>query len=57
MVEVLFAQSIEPILEQIDFSKLGNNMGIKVHFGEKGCKTYLNPEIARKVYNKVLSFF
>lgn len=55
MVDVLFSKSIDPILDNIDFSKLGNNVGIKVHFGEKGCKTYMNPEIVRKVYNKVIS--
>jgi len=55
MTDVLFAESIEPLINKIDFSKLGSNVAIKIHFGEKGCKTYINPEIVRKVYNKIIS--
>jgi len=55
MNDVLYAKSIDPILDKIDFSKLGKNVAIKVHFGEKGCVTYLNPEIVKKVYKKLLS--
>jgi len=55
MIDVLYAKSIEPILDNLDFSKLGNNVAIKVHFGEKGCKTYTNPKIVKKVYDKLVS--
>ncbi len=55
MDEVLFAKEIDTILDNLDFSKLGKNVGIKLHFGERGCVTYVNPEIARKVYNKVVA--
>jgi len=55
MNDVLSAKSIDSIINKLDFSKLGKNVAIKVHFGEKGCVTYLNPEIVRKVYNKLLS--
>jgi len=55
MNNILSAKSIDPILDKLDFSKLGKKVAIKVHFGEKGCQTYLNPEIVKKVYNKLLS--
>lgn len=55
MTEVYFSKDIGKILEKIDFSKLGNNVAIKIHFGEKGCKTYISPEIVKKVYDKVIS--
>ena len=55
MAKVYFSTSIEKILDSINFSKLGNKVAIKVHFGEKGCNTYLNPELVKKVYDKVLS--
>jgi hypothetical protein len=48
-------KAIDKIIENIDFSKLGNNIGIKLHFGEKGCNTYLNPEIAKAIYDKIIS--
>lgn len=53
MNKVNFAQDIDPVLKNIDFSKLGNNVAIKVHFGEQGCNTYLDPELVRKVYQKI----
>ncbi len=55
MVEVYYSKNIEGILENIDFSNLGENVAIKTHFGEKGCDTYINPEIVRRVYEKVQS--
>jgi hypothetical protein len=55
MNDILSAKSIDPILDKLDYSKLGKNVAIKIHFGEKGCQTYLNPEIVKKVYNKLLS--
>ena len=53
--KVYFASNIEKILETLDFSKLGKKVAIKIHFGEKGCNTYLNPELARKVFEKMKS--
>lgn len=56
MSKVYFSKDIDRILDQIDFSKLGKNIAIKVHFGEKGCITYLSPKLVKKVYDKVISF-
>ena len=56
MSKVYFSKNIEKIIDKIDFSKLGKKVAIKVHFGEKGCVTYINPEIVRKVYTKIESF-
>jgi len=55
MEKIFLSKKIEKILENIDYSKLGEKVGIKVHFGEKGCNTYLNPEIVKAVYNKIKS--
>ena len=55
MTKVNFAKNVEKILENIDYSKLGNKVAIKVHFGEKGCDTYINPELVRKIYKKIES--
>ncbi|MFA5748395.1 MAG: DUF362 domain-containing protein [Candidatus Absconditabacterales bacterium] len=53
MSKVYFSKNIATILKQVDLSKLGNKVGIKVHFGEKGCTTFLNPKIVKAVYDKV----
>lgn len=53
MTNVYFSPNIEKILENIDYSQLGKNVAIKVHFGEMGCDTYIDPEIVRKVYKKI----
>ncbi len=53
--KVFFSKDIEKILEQIDFSKLGKKVAIKVHFGEKGCNTYINPALVKKVFEKIRS--
>ena len=55
MNEVIFSKEIESIIDVLDYSKLGKNVAIKVHFGEKGCTTFVNPEIIKKVYNKIIS--
>lgn len=55
MAAVYFSKSIEKIIQQIDFSKLGNKVAIKISFGEKGCTTYIDPELVRKVYAKIKS--
>ena len=53
MSKVYFSKQIGNILDEIDFSKLGQKVAIKVHFGEKGCNTHLDPKLARAVYQKV----
>jgi uncharacterized Fe-S center protein len=55
MSKVYFSKNIETILAQLDLSKLGQKVGIKVHFGEKGCDTFLNPLLAEKVREKIKS--
>lgn len=49
------SKRIEPLLEKMDFSRLGNNVALKVHFGEDGCTTYMEPAIVKKVYDKLVS--
>jgi uncharacterized protein len=55
MSKVYFSKNIDKILDNIDFSKLGSKVAIKVHFGEKGNVTHIDPEMVRKVYEKVRS--
>ena len=55
MNKVYLAKNIEKILESVDYSRLGNRVAIKIHFGEKGCNTFINPELVRKVYEKIES--
>ncbi len=55
MATIYSAKKIEKILEKIDASMLGENVAIKVHFGEKGCTTYLSPKVVHKVFDKVVS--
>lgn len=55
MNKVYFAKDIENLLKNIDFSKLGKNVAIKVHFGEAGCTTYMNPQLVKKIYKKIES--
>lgn len=58
-IKVFFSKDIEKILENVDFSPpaggLGKKVAIKVHFGEKGCNTYISPKIVKKVYEKIKS--
>jgi len=54
-MNVLFSKEFDNILKKIDFSKLGKNVAIKVHFGEKGCDTYVNPDLVKEVYKKIIS--
>ena len=51
--KVYFADGIEKVLENIDFSQLGQKVAVKVHFGEKGCNTYIDPQLVRKVFEKI----
>jgi uncharacterized protein len=53
MEKIYFSKEIEKIIEAIDYSRLGKSVGIKVHFGEKGCITYINPQIVKKVHDKI----
>jgi len=55
MSKLYFAKDIDRILNNIDYNRLGNNVGIKVHFGEKGCITYLDPKIVKQIYDKIIS--
>jgi len=54
-MDVLFSKDFDKLLGKIDFSKLGKNVAIKTHFGEKGCDTYVNPELVKKICQKVTS--
>lgn len=55
MAKVSFSKDIKKLIDEIDYSKLGQRVAIKVHFGEKGCDTYLDPKIAKAVYKKIES--
>lgn len=55
MTEVYFSKDINKIIDKINMPQLGKKVGIKMHFGEKGCDTYLNPEIVRKLYEAISS--
>jgi uncharacterized protein len=55
MSEVLFSKSFDQIVEELDISSLGQNVAIKVHFGERGCVTYMKPEYVRKVFDKIVA--
>ena len=55
MEPIIFSKELNEILEKIDYSRLGKNVAIKLHFGEKGNQTYLNPEIAKQIYEKLIS--
>jgi hypothetical protein len=55
MNNVYLSKNIKTILNKIDYSHLGQKVAIKLHFGEKGCDTYLDPKIAKAVYKKIES--
>jgi uncharacterized protein len=58
MKEVYFIKDrkdLDILIGKIDFSKLGSDVAIKVHFGEKGCTTYIDPQIVRRIYEKIIS--
>lgn len=50
---VYHSHQFEQIIDKIDFSGLGRMVAVKTHFGEKGCNTYINPEYARKIWEKL----
>ena len=53
MAKVFHSDSFDKIIEKMDMSRLGRNVAVKVHFGEKGCTTYLRPELAKQVCDKI----
>lgn len=55
MADVYFSKELDKILGKIDYSKLGKNVAIKVHFGERGNETYLSPVFVKRVYDKIIS--
>jgi uncharacterized protein len=55
MSNVYLSDDMEKLISNIDFSRLKGKVGIKVHFGEKGCTTYMSPKIVKMVYDKVTS--
>jgi len=55
MSKVKFSKDIEGVLDNLDEKKLKGKVGIKVHFGEKGCETYMDPKVVKKVYERVVS--
>lgn len=55
MSAIYLSKDITKILDKIDYSRLGNNVAIKVHFGEKGCTTFVSPAIVKAVYDRVVS--
>lgn len=54
-VKIYFSKELDNILGRLDFSKLGQKVAVKVHFGEEGCDTYMRPELVKKVYDKIES--
>lgn len=55
MVKVYHSNFFDKIIERLDPSRLGDKVGIKVHFGERYCTTYLHPGRAKKVYDWVVA--
>ncbi|MDD4354267.1 MAG: DUF362 domain-containing protein, partial [Candidatus Nanoarchaeia archaeon] len=53
MNKLMFSENFDKLLDNIDFDKLGKKVAIKMHFGEKGCATYLPPLIVKKLYDKI----
>lgn len=55
MNKIYYSDDIDTVLSKLDFSRLKGVVGIKLHFGEKGCNTYLDPKLVKKIYEKVVS--
>jgi uncharacterized protein len=53
MATVYFSERLDMLLGKTDLSKLGKRVAIKVHFGERGCTTFVPAEQVRKVYELV----
>ena len=54
-MSVYFSEKIDSLLDKIDDKNLKGKVGLKVHFGEKGNETYLDPKIAKAVYKRLVS--
>ena len=54
-MSVYFSEKIDSLLDNIDDDNLKGKVGLKIHFGEKGNETYLDPKIAKAVYEKLVS--
>ena len=54
MKKIYLSKTVERVLKEADFSRLGDNVGIKLHFGEAGCITYIKPEIVKAVCDEVV---
>lgn len=50
--EIVFSEKLEGILPYLKNVR-GKKIGIKVHFGEKGNKTFIQPDIISKIYKEV----
>jgi len=55
MANVFLSKNIDKILSEIDFAPLTGTVAIKLHFGERGCNTYIKPDLVKIVYNKLSS--
>lgn len=55
MQKIYLSEFVEELLDNADLDRLKDNVAIKVHFGEKGCTTFVSPEIVKAVYDKVIS--
>lgn len=54
MEKIYFSKDIQKLLEVCDFKRLGSDVAMKVHFGEKGCTTYVSPRLIKLFYDKVI---
>ncbi len=48
-----YAQKIPELFKQVEGKIKGKNVGIKLHFGEAGCETYLPPEFVKTIYEQL----
>lgn len=55
--EVYFSQEFQKVLDKLEpeLQGLGKKVGIKTHFGEADCDTYINPEYVKALYDKLVS--
>ncbi|MFW6002302.1 MAG: DUF362 domain-containing protein [archaeon] len=54
--EVYFSKEFQKVLDRLEqqLQSLGERVGIKTHFGEEDCDTYINPEYVRALYDKLI---
>jgi len=55
--EVYFSKEFQKVLDKLEpqLQGLGERVGIKTHFGEAECDTYINPEYVKALYDKLVS--